>query len=176
MPPNWVNYLVTTTLGTVAITIGYVVSIGPLYIMTQFNVSSAYVGSLFAISTLVSASYCIIMGNLSKAWQKRIDKVSLKAPYNYIFWYVGIGISSLGIAASGFTGCIIFFFLVVGFNDVASLKLNMFNGQICSIFAYKRICPLAQVTRRTLNTVTAISGPYLYELHPVLPFIVAGGI
>ena len=33
---------------------------------------------------------------------------------------------------------------------------------------------MAQVCRRTLNTVTAISGPVLFEIYPPLPFIVAG--
>ena len=34
VPPNWVSYLITLTLGLEAITIGYALSIGPLYIIT----------------------------------------------------------------------------------------------------------------------------------------------
>jgi hypothetical protein len=36
IPPNWVNYMTASTLGLQAITIGFTLSIGPWYIMTQF--------------------------------------------------------------------------------------------------------------------------------------------
>jgi hypothetical protein len=35
--PNWVNYMIAATMGFVAIAIGFMLSIGPLFIMTQFD-------------------------------------------------------------------------------------------------------------------------------------------
>jgi hypothetical protein len=60
-----------------------------------------------------------------------------------IFFYNGIGVSALGLSLTGFHGCVAFFFILILFNDLASLRLNMFNGQISSIKAYKEVCPLA---------------------------------
>jgi len=163
VPPNWVSYLITLTLGLEAITIGYALSIGPLYIITQFGKSSSFVGALFAISQAVSAGYVLVVGNLSKSWQKKFNKYTYAAPWNFIFFYFGIGVSALGISLTGFKGCVFFFFTLVTFNDLASLRLNMFNGQISSIHGYKQVCPMAQICRRTLNTVTALTGPLLFE-------------
>lgn len=79
----------------------------------------------------------------------------------------------MGISLTGFKGCVFFICTLVIFNDLAALRLNIFNGQISSIHAYKQICPLAQICRSFLNTITAITGPILFNIQPQLPFVIA---
>ena len=65
VPANWVNYLITITIGLEAISIGYFLSIGPLYIITQFKVSASFVGAIGALSAGILAAYVAAVGNLS---------------------------------------------------------------------------------------------------------------
>jgi hypothetical protein len=174
--PNWVNFMVGGTMGFVAIAIGFMLSIGPLFIITQFNQSSTFVGILLAASSGVSAIYAVITSKLNKGCQKKYNSITYKNPYNFVGLYFGIGISVVGISLSPFYLCMFFFFTLVVFNDLASLRLNMILGQTTSIFAYKKVCPMAQVCRRFLNAVTAVTGPLLFSIYPPLPFIFAGGL
>ena len=120
--------MIAFTLGLEAISIGYLLSIGPHFIMTQFGVTASFVGLIFASSAGASAVYVLIIGALNKEQMKVLNKYSLKTPYNFIFFYCGIGVSALGMSLTGFNACITFIFILVLFKDLASLRLNMFNG------------------------------------------------
>jgi hypothetical protein len=47
-------------------------------------------------------------------------------------------------------------------------------GTVTAKDAYLTVGPLGQVIRRSLNVVTAITGPILYSVYPQLPYLVAG--
>ena len=91
-------------------------------------------------------------------------------------WILSVGLSALGVAVSGYTGTLIFMFLMLVLNDQAAVRLNMFNGQISSIFAFKKVAPLAWMSRWFVNSINAFAGPILFTIYPPLPFYVASGV
>ena len=42
--------------------------------------------------------------------------------------------------------------------------------------SYSLVGPLGQVVRRSLNVITALTGPILFSVYPRLPYLVAGGV
>ena len=83
------------------------------------------------------------MSNLKQELRKKINKNSPKQPYSTVLWILSVGLSAFGVAVSGYTGTLIFMFLLLVLNDQAAVRVNMFNGQISSIFAFKKVAPLA---------------------------------
>ena len=54
--------------------------------------------------------------------------------------------------------------------------MTEFNGSINTESNYAFIGPLGQVVRRSINCLTAVTGPLLFGILPRLPYIVAGSL
>lgn len=62
------------------------------------------------------------------------------------------------------------------FNDLGATLMTELQASITTTSNYSLIGPLGQVVRRSLNVITALTGPVFYSLYPRLPYFVAGGI
>lgn len=66
--------------------------------------------------------------------------------------------------------------VLMSFNELAAIYLNRLQGLINTGDEYKKVGPIGQVIRRSLNCATAITGPLFYSLYPPLPYFVAGSL
>ena len=66
--------------------------------------------------------------------------------------------------------------LLMAFNDLAATWLIEVQGAVVTKSAYKIVGPFGQIVRRSINTITAITGPLLFGIMPRSPYIVAGGL
>ena len=66
--------------------------------------------------------------------------------------------------------------LMMAFNDLAATWLIEVQGAVVTKSAYKIVGPFGQIVRRSINTITAITGPLLFGIMPRSPYIVAGGM
>ena len=66
--------------------------------------------------------------------------------------------------------------LMCMFYDIAATWLIEVQGAVVTRSAYKTVVPLGQIVRRSINTITAITGPLLFGIMPRAPYIVAGGL
>ena len=66
--------------------------------------------------------------------------------------------------------------LMCMFYDIAATWLIEVQGAVVTRSAYKTVVPLGQIVRRSINTITAITGPLLFGIMPRSPYIVAGGL
>ena len=66
--------------------------------------------------------------------------------------------------------------LLMAFNDLAATWLIEVQGAVVTKSAYKIVGPFGQIVRRSINTITAITGPLLFGIWPRSPYIVAGGL
>ena len=65
---------------------------------------------------------------------------------------------------------------MMAFNDLAATWLIEMQGAVVTKSAYKIVGPFGQIVRRSINTITAITGPLLFGIMPRSPYIVAGGL
>lgn len=169
---NSFSYILCITFGMEAITIGYNLAISPFFITDQFDKGTAVIGSMLAsgaaFGTIISA--LITLTQRGKTFMKKY----LPSPGNFVVAMGGISIAVLLAAVPVFPVHIIGLVMLMGWNDFAAILLNEIQGKVTAKKAYMKIGPLGQVIRRSLNVVTAITGPLLYSIAPALPYIVAG--
>ena len=173
-PANSLAYLLAITMGIEAVTIGYNLSVGPIFLLQDFGQGVAIIGVLFAAGA-TSGTFFAITATLTP-WGKRIMKMYLPAPFNIYFSLFGIGACVLLASTPHIAVHIFGLLLLMGFNDLAATLLIELQGTVTSNASYKIVGPFGQVVRRTCNTVTAITGPLLFGVWPRLPYMVAGGV
>eukprot|EP00927_Polykrikos_kofoidii_P067695 TRINITY_DN63145_c0_g1_i1.p1 TRINITY_DN63145_c0_g1~~TRINITY_DN63145_c0_g1_i1.p1 ORF type:complete len:477 (-),score=52.24 TRINITY_DN63145_c0_g1_i1:59-1489(-) len=171
---NWVAIALAVAVGVEAITIGYNLSVGPIFVLYMFGADTSTIGILFAAGaatgTVASISATILPVS------RRFMNKHLPAPLNIYVSMIGIGCSVLIAAIPVLEIHILGLLLLMAFNDLATTLLVELMGSITSQRGYKFVGPLAQIIRRMLNTVTAITGPILFGWFPRAPHLVAGGV
>lgn len=169
---NYMSYLLCFTFGMEAITIGYNLTITPLYILEQFEKSPGLIGIILAAGSAAGniVGIFITLTPAGKSFMQRF----LPCPNDLFFTMAGISVSVFLAAIPIFYVHMTGLLLLMAFNDAASIILAGMQGEITSTKAYSKIGPLGQVIRRCLNCVTAITGPLLFSVLPSLPYIVAG--
>ena len=66
--------------------------------------------------------------------------------------------------------------ILMCFNDLGATLMTQLQGSISTTANYAVVGPMGQVVRRTLNCVTALTGPVFFGIYPRLPYFVAGGV
>ena len=89
---------------------------------------------------------------------------------------LGIGTGVLVAAIPSFPAHVAGVVLLMCFNDLGATLMTELQASISTTSNYSILGPLGQVVRRTLNCVTALTGPILFGAFPRLPYIVAGGV
>ena len=201
-----------------ALTIGYNLSVGPIFLLTEFNQHVSIIGILFAagascgtisavsatltkpgkwffnkylpvcacrvcqpcvcVPVLASCASCLVKvcpANESSLTSRRCS-FSSQAPLNIYVSLLGIGCSVLLAATPVLEMHVVGLLLMMAFNDLAATWLIEVQGAVVTKSAYKIVGPFGQIIRRSINSITAITGPLLFGIMPRSPYFVAGGL
>jgi len=171
---NSIAYLIAFTMGFEALTIGYNLSIGPIFLLTEFNQDVSIIGILFAAGASCG-TISAVSATLTTPGKWFFNK-HLPTPLNIYVALGGIGCSVLLAATPILEMHVLGLLLLMAFNDLAATWLIEVQGAVVTRSAYKIVGPLAQIVRRSINTITAITGPLLFGIWPRSPYYVAGGL
>ena len=171
---TWLNWIMAFSFGVESLTIGYNLSIGPLFLLEEFGRETGIIGVMFAVGA-ASGTLCAIAVTCTVRGRKMLQRVA-RSPFDICASMVGIGIGVLVAAVPSFPVHVLGVILLMCFNDLAATLMTEFQGSTNTESNYAFIGPLGQVVRRSINCVTAITGPLLFGVLPRLPYIVAGGL
>ena len=174
IPATWVNWLLCMTFGIEALTIGYNLSIGPIFILNQFNQGTGVIGLLFAVGGAAGAIAATGV-TCTEFGSNAMNKIA-SAPFNLCIAMFGIGVAVLVAAIPSFPVHVIGLISLMCFNDLGATLMTELQGSITNVSSYSLLGPLGQVVRRSLNVVTALTGPVLFGIYPRMPYFVAGVI
>jgi len=174
LPPTWVNWLLCITFGIEALTIGTNLSIGPLFLLNEFNQGTGMIGVLFAVGAASGTSVAIGV-TCTKFGNKALKKIA-SSPFDLCFAMGGIAVGILVAAIPNFVLHVIGLILLMCFNDLGATLMTELQASITTVSNYSFLGPLGQVIRRSLNVVTALSSPILYGIFARFPYFIAGGI
>ncbi|KAL7528755.1 hypothetical protein ACHAXR_004633 [Thalassiosira sp. AJA248-18] len=174
IPITWVNWVMCVSFGIEALTIGYNLSIGPIFMLEEFKKQTGIIGIMFAVGA-ASGSVATTLVTCTVFGRKSLNKIA-SSPFDICFAMAGIGVGVLVAAVPSFPGHVCGVVLLMCFNDLGATLMTELQASITTTSNYSLIGPLGQVVRRSLNVITALTGPVFYGLYPRLPYFVAGGI
>lgn len=174
IPLTWLNWIMAFSFGVESLTIGYNLSIGPLFLLDEFGKQTGIIGVMFAVGA-ASGTICAVAVTCTFRGRTMLQQVA-RSPFDICASMVGIGIGVLVAAVPSFPVHVLGVVLLMCFNDLAATLMTEFNGSINTESNYALIGPLGQVVRRSINCVTAVTGPLLFGILPRLPYIVAGSL
>jgi len=174
LPATWVNYLVCVSFGIEALTIGYNLSIGPIFILNQFQKGTGVIGILFAVGA-ASGTVVAVGITCTEVGRNLMLKIA-SAPFDLCFAMGGIAVGVFVAAVPNFEVHVCGLVLLMAFNDLGATLMTELQASITTVSTFSVLGPLGQVVRRSLNVITAVSGPVLFGIYPRLPYIVAGAI
>lgn len=172
LPATWVNWILCISFGIEALTIGYNLSIGPIFLLNEFNQGTGIIGVLFAVGA-ASGSIAAI-GMTCTTFGIKLLKLIAASPFDVCFSMGGIAVGVLVAAVPNFVWHVIGLVLLMCFNDLGATLLTELQASVTTASNYSVLGPLGQVIRRSLNVVTALTGPILFGVHRRLPYLVAG--
>ncbi|CAM9521592.1 unnamed protein product, partial [Heterosigma akashiwo] len=172
LPATWLNWLLCLSFGIEALTIGYNLSMGPIFILMEFDKGAGMIGFLFAVGATAGAlaAISVTCTEFGKDALKRIAT----SPFDLCFSMGGIAVGVLVAAVPSFVVHVVGLILLMSFNDLGATLMTELQGSITTVSNYSLFGPLGQAVRRSLNVVTALTGPVLYGVYPRLPHFVAG--
>lgn len=166
--------MICLSFGIEALTIGFNLSVGPIFILQTFDKETGIIGVLFAVGA-ASGSFVAIGVTCTSFGNKLMRRIALP-PFDICFAMCGIGVGVLVTAIPNFPGHVVGLVLLMCFNDLGATLMTELQASITTASSYSILAPAGQVARRSLNVVTALTGPVLYGIIPRLPYYVAGGI
>ena len=172
--PTWINWLICLSFGIEALTIGFNLSVGPIFILQTFKKDTGIIGVLFAVGA-ASGSFVAIVVTCTSFGNKLMGRIALP-PFDICFAMCGIGVGVLIAAIPNFPGHVVGLIILMCFNDLGAMLMTELQASITTASSYSTLAPAGQVVRRSLSVVTALTGPVLYGIIPRLPYYIAGGI
>ena len=100
MPVTWVNWLMCISFGIEALTIGYNLSIGPIFMLDEFNKQTGIIGIMFAVGA-ASGTVVAISVTCTSFGRNMLKKIAA-SPFDICFSMAGIGIGVLVAAVPSF--------------------------------------------------------------------------
>lgn len=174
LPATWVNWLLCFTFGIQALTIGYTHGIGPIFLLTQFGAETGAIGVLFSAGSAFGTISAILVTCTS--FGNKLLRRIVAPPFDLCFSLGGIAVGAFVTCVPNFAISAVGFILLMAFNDLASTLLTELQASVTTISNYSVLGPSGQIVRRSLNVVTALTGPVLYGIFPRLPYYVTGAI
>eukprot|EP00956_Cyclotella_meneghiniana_P002780 scaffold3275_cov70-Cyclotella_meneghiniana.AAC.7 len=171
---TWVNWIMCISFGIEALTIGYNLSIGPIFMLNQFNRQTSIIGIMFAVGS-ASGTLAAVSVTCTDTGRKRLKKIA-DSPFDICFAMLGIGTGVLVAAIPSFPVHVAGVILLMCFNDLGATLMTELQASISTTNNYRLLGPMGQVVRRSLNVVTALTGPLLFGVYPRIPYFVAGGV
>jgi hypothetical protein len=128
LKPNWINFMISISVGFEAVPVGCCLVVGPLFIQTKFlALDTTIIGALYGGGTSAAAVLCMLHTYCRRKMKftNRFERFNIYSPYNIIAFIIMIGLTALVIcyASSPFIlglAIINLFF----WNDLATIKLN----------------------------------------------------
>lgn len=171
---TWINWLICASFGVEALTIGFNLSVGPIFILQTFGKDTGTIGILFAVGA--ASGSIVAIGVTCTSFGNKLMKRIAAPPFDICFAMCGIGVGVLVAAIPYFPGHVVGLILLMCFNDLGATLMTELQASITTASNYSLLAPAGQVVRRSLNVVTALTGPVLFGIIPALPYYVAGGI
>ena len=122
LPASFLNYVIALSIGTEAITIGYNLSIGPIFILSEFNQPVSTIGILFAVGA-ASGTLAAMSATMTPLGQ-RLMHAHMPMPYNVYVSMAGIGVAALVAAVPSFGVHVAGLLLLMAANDFAATILT----------------------------------------------------
>ena len=169
---TWINWIVCISFGIEALTIGYNLSIGPIFLLDEFNKQTSIIGIMFAVGA-ASGTFAAVSVTCTDLGKDVLKKIAT-SPFDICFAMLGIGIGVLVAAVPSFPVHVLGVVILMCFNDLGATLMTELQASISTTSNYSLLGLMGQVVRRTLNCVTALTGPILFGMYPRLPYIVAG--
>lgn len=116
---NWISYLVAFTIGVEAITIGYNLAVGPIFLKEEQKISSSMIGLLFFIGNTIGTVISVLF-TMIDCISTRYDKI-LPQPVNLYKSMTFITVGVLIVTAKPFVLIAIGVFSLMSFNELASI-------------------------------------------------------
>ncbi|KAL9183453.1 hypothetical protein ACHAXT_004309 [Thalassiosira profunda] len=173
-PVTWINVILCISFGIEALTIGYNLSIGPIFMLEEFQKSTGIIGIMFAVGA-ASGTAAAIGVTCTSFGKAALQKIAT-SPFDVCFSMAGIATGVLVAAIPSFPVHVLGVVILMCFNDLGATLLTELQGSITTTSNYSLIGPMGQVVRRSLNVITALTGPLLFSVYPRLPYLVAGGV
>ena len=171
---TWINWIMCMSFGIEALTIGYNLSIGPIFLLDEFNKETGIIGIMFAVGA-ASGTVAAVSVTCTKFGRNTLKKIA-SSPFDICFAMLGIGTGVLVAAIPVFGAHVTGVVLLMCFNDLGATLMTELQASISTTSNYAVVGPLGQVVRRTLNCITALTGPIFFGIFPRLPYFVAGGV
>lgn len=171
---TWVNWIMCISFGVEALTIGYNLSIGPIFLLDEFNKETGIIGIMFAVGA-ASGTVAAVSVTCTEFGRNTLKKIA-SSPFDICFAMLGIGTGVLVAAIPVFGAHVTGVVLLMCFNDLGATLMTELQASISTTSNYAVVGPLGQVVRRTLNCITALTGPIFFGIFPRLPYFVAGGV
>lgn len=169
--PHSFTYLIAAMFSVEAIATGYLFSIGPLFMCHAFDINQGLIGTLFSLASLFGSVFTVLaISPKGRALQKRY----LRSPYNLYILIAIMTIALFGMTIPSFPVHVICIMLLIGGSELFLTLLSELQGAITTSHYYDVLGPSAQMIRRILNIIMAVSGPSAYHVLPLLPYIMAG--
>ena len=170
---TWINWMVCISFGIEALTIGYNLSIGPIFLLGEFNRQTSIIGIMFAVGA-ASGTFAAVSVTCTDEGRKMLKKIA-DSPFDICLAMLGIGTGVVVAAIPSFPVHVAGVVLLMCFNDLGATLMTELQASISTTNNYRLLGPMGQVLRRSLNVVTALTGPLLFGVYPRLPYFVAGG-
>ena len=172
LPATWVNWLLCFTFGIQALTIGFTLGIGPIFIRDEFDKGTDIIGILFSIGATFGSILAILV-TCTSFGSILLMKIALP-PFDLCFVMGGIAVGVFVACIPSFAVHVIGLIVVMCFNDLGVTIMTELQASITTVSNFSVLGPLGQVIGRSLNVVTALTGPVLYGINPRFPYYVAG--
>jgi hypothetical protein len=166
------NWLLCYTFGVEALTIGYTLGIDPIFILNEFNKGTDIIGLFFSIGAAFGSISAILVTCTS--FGSRLMERIAAPPFDLCFAMGGIAMGVFIACIPSFTVHVIGLILLMCFNDLGSTVMTELQASITTVSNFSLLGPLGQVVRRSLNVVTALTGPILFGINPRFPYYIAG--
>ena len=174
LPASWINWVICCTFGIEALTIGYNLSIGPIFLLNTFERGPGIIGVIFAVGEIIGTIFAV--GSSCTGRGKALMRSIAKSPFDLCFAMGGIAVGVLVAAAPIFGLHVAGVFLLMSFNDLGATLMTELQASITTASSFAVLGPAGQVVRRAINVATALTGPVLFGWYPRMPYFVAGGV
>ncbi len=172
IPASWINWILCVSFGIEALS--YNLSIGPIFIVTEFQKDTGIVGLIFSVGAATGVILAITV-TCTSFGIKMMSKIA-KSPFDLCFSMAGLGLGFFLANIPNFVGHVIGLILSLCFADLTAVIITELQASVSPVTIYSKMGPMGQVFRRSFNVVTALTGPVLFGISPRLPYFVAGSV
>eukprot|EP00588_Corethron_pennatum_P023420 CAMPEP_0194338556 /NCGR_PEP_ID=MMETSP0171-20130528/80038_1 /TAXON_ID=218684 /ORGANISM="Corethron pennatum, Strain L29A3" /LENGTH=583 /DNA_ID=CAMNT_0039102739 /DNA_START=163 /DNA_END=1914 /DNA_ORIENTATION=- len=170
---NSFTLLISAIFSMESIACGYLFSIGPIFIKKAFDADESLIGTIFSCASLLGSVVTILaISPKGRAFQKK----HLRSPYSLYVLVVIITCSAFGCLIPSFSVHVISILFLIGACETFLALVSELQGAITTSHYYTVLGPSAQMLRRIVNVIMAVTGPIVFGVFPRLPYLITGSL